>query len=436
MDPYHVEGEYRPVDHRGGSTASNSGESQGGDSVLSTHSPTPPPFSPWQGMRSPEGPASLNPPDNADSVSTEVRSPDVSMVVSGDVPEVFEPLPGDDEEEEPTTPTIARLARLQVDDEDEPGASTTHILVGAWLQGQDHHAFAPGHLQRCLWEAHRSSPASPTSTDDSDVGVDGRFWRDRPQAQVERAIAEANRAWDGYAGDVAPAPEGSEPESGLCSSQGDSDDEGEDVLYIHAREVGPDLAVPEEHVPAIAENPQDQTPPGTLARSNPPSTPRRCQTESPRTPTNAVRPRLELSSPALSPGLVPSQREAPPTPGRSIPHSVMDLFLRPSTQAPSQSGDEELDLQLFLTGGEQHEVLQALQEDPAEDPVRGDAHWIEAPADWRVDTPDHRLPPILVASIQAQDRRRVRYLRHFDGAKFRGSVTARGEVSVTLRPSQ
>uniref|UniRef100_A0A6P4E9N0 Proline-rich receptor-like protein kinase PERK10 n=1 Tax=Drosophila rhopaloa TaxID=1041015 RepID=A0A6P4E9N0_DRORH len=343
MDPYRVEGAYRPVDHREGSTASNSA-----DSVLSTRSPTPPPFSPWQGMRSPEGPADRTPPDNTDSVSTEVRSPDVSMVVSGDVPEppVPEPLPGDYEEEEPTTPTVARLARLQVDDGDEPG----HRPPTSWT---------PATMPL------GGPPEFPSEPD------------------VHRRLGRRSRRSDLEGPPASSAREESEPESGLCSSQGDSDDEGEDVLDIHAREVGPDLAAPEKHVPAIAENPQNQTPPGTPARSTPPSTPRRCQMESPRTPTNAVHPRLELSPPALSPGLGPSQREAPPTPGRSIPHAVMDLFLRPSAQAPSQSGDEELDLQLFLAGGEQHEVLQALQEDTAEDPVRGDAHWIEASADWR-----------------------------------------------------
>ncbi|KAI8034663.1 hypothetical protein M5D96_012559 [Drosophila gunungcola] len=94
-------------------------------------------------MGTPEGPAGRTPP-RTDSVSTLARSPDASIVVSGDVPEAFEPLTEDDEEEEPTTPKVARLAQLQVDDGDEPGTPTTHDLVGAWLQGQDHHSFAPG----------------------------------------------------------------------------------------------------------------------------------------------------------------------------------------------------------------------------------------------------------------------------------------------------
>ncbi|KAH8349216.1 hypothetical protein KR084_004229, partial [Drosophila pseudotakahashii] len=135
----------------------------------------------------------------------------------------------------------------------------------------------------------------------------------------------------------------------------------------------------------------------------------------------------------LSPGLGTSKREVPLTPGRSIPSAVLNQFLGTPAQAASQSGDEEPDLQLFLTGGEQHEVLQALQDDPAEDPVRSNPHWIEAPVDWRVDTPNRRLPPTLVASIQTQDRRSVRYLRLIDGVKFRVNVTARGEIKVTLR---
>ncbi|KAI8033302.1 hypothetical protein M5D96_013942, partial [Drosophila gunungcola] len=184
------------------SVTGSSGESQGHDSVLSTHSPTPPPFSPWRDMETPEGNAGRTPPSNTDSVSTLARSPDASIVVSAE----------DDEEEDPATLTVARLARLQVVDGDGPGTSTTHVLVGAWLQGQDHHSFAPGHLQQCRWEAQRNPPpASPTSTDDSDVGADDRFWRDRLRAPLERAIAEANQAWDNNAGDIAPAPEDSEP---------------------------------------------------------------------------------------------------------------------------------------------------------------------------------------------------------------------------------
>ncbi|KAI8036002.1 hypothetical protein M5D96_011218 [Drosophila gunungcola] len=50
------------------------------------------------------------PPGNTDYVSTLARSPDASIVVCGDVPEAFEPLAEDDKEEEPTTPTVARLA--------------------------------------------------------------------------------------------------------------------------------------------------------------------------------------------------------------------------------------------------------------------------------------------------------------------------------------
>ncbi|KAI8036395.1 hypothetical protein M5D96_010807, partial [Drosophila gunungcola] len=122
----------------------SSGKTQGHDLVLSTQSPTPPPFIPWRGMGTPEGHASHFPPGNTDSVSTLARSPDASIVVSAE----------DDEEEEPTTPTVVRLARLQVDDGDEPGTSTTHVLVGAWLQGQDRHSFA----QQCLWEAQRNPP--------------------------------------------------------------------------------------------------------------------------------------------------------------------------------------------------------------------------------------------------------------------------------------
>ncbi|XP_017115181.1 uncharacterized protein LOC108137786 [Drosophila elegans] len=125
---------------------------------------------------------------------------------------------------------------------------------------------------------------------------------------------------------------------------------------------------------------------------------------------------------------------SPTTPGLSIPSAVLDRFLGTPAPAAFQSGDESLDLQLCITGGEQLEVRQALQEDRAEDSARDTPDWIEAPEDWRVDTPDRRLPPALVASVQAQDRRRVRYLRKIDGAKFRINVTARGEVIVALRP--
>ncbi|KAI8035109.1 hypothetical protein M5D96_012111 [Drosophila gunungcola] len=61
-------------------------------------------------MGTPEGHACNTSPGNTDSVSTLARSPDASIVVSGDVPEAFEPLAEDDEEEEPNTPTVARLA--------------------------------------------------------------------------------------------------------------------------------------------------------------------------------------------------------------------------------------------------------------------------------------------------------------------------------------
>ncbi|KAI8034902.1 hypothetical protein M5D96_012320 [Drosophila gunungcola] len=161
--------------------------------------------------------------------------------------------------------------------ETSPGHRPPTVLVGARLQGQNHHSFAPGHLQQCPTEP----PASPTSTDDSD----------------------ANQAWDDYAGDIAPAPEDSEPESGLSSQYEDSEDEQDDVLDIHAEEgpVAPDLKVPEEHEPAVPEDPQGPTPSWTPARTTPQSTPKRGQAESPRTPIHTGRPPLELSPLSIHP---------------------------------------------------------------------------------------------------------------------------------------
>ncbi|KAI8035987.1 hypothetical protein M5D96_011203 [Drosophila gunungcola] len=156
---------------------------------------------PWEAWEHPKDTLVSTPPFNTDYMSTLARSPDASIVVCCDVPEAFEPQAEDDEEEEPTTLTVARLARQQVDDGDEPGTSTTHVLVGAWLHVQDRHSFAPGHLQQCLWEAQ----------------------------------PEANQTWEDFAGDIAPAPEDSEPESGLSSQHEDSDDERDDVLDIHTR---------------------------------------------------------------------------------------------------------------------------------------------------------------------------------------------------------
>ncbi|XP_070854981.1 uncharacterized protein [Drosophila suzukii] len=64
---------------------------------------------------------------------------------------------------------------------------------------------------------------------------------------------------------------------------------------------------------------------------------------------------------------------------------------------------------------------------------RMEAQWIVAPVGWRVDTHQRRLPTALVASIQEQDRRRVRYLRQIEGHRFRVTITAGREVIVSLR---
>ncbi|KAI8036576.1 hypothetical protein M5D96_010647 [Drosophila gunungcola] len=148
----------------------------------------------------------------------------------------------------------------------------------AWLDCRWTTETSPGHRPPTSWWAHgcrvRTTTLSPldtcsnasgrpsrtpppTSTDDSDVGADDRFWRDRPRAPLEHAIAEANQAWDDYAGDIAPVPENSEPESGLSSQYEDSEDKQDDVLDIYAEEgsVAPDLEVPEEHEPAVPEDP-------------------------------------------------------------------------------------------------------------------------------------------------------------------------------------
>jgi len=75
-----------------------------------------------------------------------------------------------------------------------------------------------------------------------------------------------------------------------------------------------------------------------------------------------------------------------------------------SLRWPGPDGVEELDLQLFLTGGEENEVLEDLRECPDANQVLNESQWVEAAADWRVDTHERRLPPALIASIQAQDR--------------------------------
>jgi len=94
---------------------------------------------------------------------------------------------------------------------------------------------------------------------------------------------------------------------------------------------------------------------------------------------------------------------------------------------------EEPDLQLFLSGEEDEEVLQALRECPDAAQVMEEAQWIVALIGWRVDTHQRQLPTALVASIEEQDRRRVRYLRQIEGHRFRVTITAGWEVIVSLR---
>jgi len=47
------------------------------------------------------------------------------------------------------------LARLQVFESGEPGTATVHRSVDAWIQSQERHAFAPGYLEQCRWDAER-----------------------------------------------------------------------------------------------------------------------------------------------------------------------------------------------------------------------------------------------------------------------------------------
>jgi len=59
---------------------------------------------------------------------------------------------------------------------------------------------------------------------------------------------------------------------------------------------------------------------------------------------------------------------------------------------PHRGTSEEPDLQLFLSGEEEEEVLQALRECPDAGQVMEEAQWTVAPVGWRVDTHQRRLP--------------------------------------------
>jgi len=104
---------------------------------------------------------------------------------------VFEPRT---EDEEPTTHTVARLARLQVAD----GArDLDHPSLGLRLVAK------PGlkHVRTRTSGAMplggpAASPREHDFLDDSSVGDDGRFWADRPRVPLERALTEANRSWE------------------------------------------------------------------------------------------------------------------------------------------------------------------------------------------------------------------------------------------------
>jgi len=166
--PYFVAGVYQPVDHRDSDTDTNDGAPPSRDSVLSDRSPTPPRFSPILSLQSREA-------CNGDSISTVPWSPDASIAVSGEPPPAFAVGASGDEDDDPTAPTVARLARLQVFESGEPGTATVHRSVDAWIQSQEHHAFPPGYLEQCRREAERCPSGSPMSSDDSAVAMDGRF---------------------------------------------------------------------------------------------------------------------------------------------------------------------------------------------------------------------------------------------------------------------
>ncbi|XP_070854965.1 histone-lysine N-methyltransferase SETD1B-like [Drosophila suzukii] len=459
--PYFVAGVYQPVDHRDSDTDTNDGGPPSRDSVLSDRSPTPPRFSPILSLQSREA-------RNGDSISTVPWSPDASIAVSGEPPAAFAVGASGDEDDDPTAPTVARLARLQIFESGEPGTATVHRSVDAWIQSQEHHAFAPGYLEQCRWEAERCPSGSPMSSDDSSVAMDGRFGAGQLRAPQQPVIDEANRAWEDYGGYVNPEPgeadagrrlssghgsdEANEEEDEANEEEDDEANEEEDEANeeeddANEEDAGPAAGqdpgvggnAPQDFVdpppPALPEaspgSPPERPPrasPRTPRQTSPPGggshytsplprTPGRRQS-SPRTPEGMFRPHSQRSPHPISPGLGTSARAVPQTPGRTI--------------APSELGWEP-DLKLFLSREEEDEVLQALRECPDAGQVMEEAQWIVAPVGWKVDTHQRRLPTALVASIQEQDRRRVRYLRQIEGHRFRVTITAGREVIVSLR---
>ncbi|XP_037728024.1 proteoglycan 4-like, partial [Drosophila subpulchrella] len=108
-------------------------------------------------------------------------------------------------------------------------------------------------------------------------------------------------------------------------------------------------------------------PPPAIPEASPGSPPERPPRASPRTPRRTSPPGAP-HEPRKGCCDRTSARAVPQTPGRTI--------------APSEMGWEP-DLQLFLSGEEEDEVLQALRECPDAGQVMEEAQWIVAPVGWR-----------------------------------------------------
>nr|XP_036677638.1 basic salivary proline-rich protein 1-like [Drosophila suzukii] len=215
------------------------------------------------------------------------------------------------------------------------------------------------------------------SSDDSSVAMYGRFGAGQLRAPQQPVIDEANRAWEDYGGYVNPEPGeadvGSRPSSGHGSDEANEEEDDaneEDAGPAAGQDPGVGGNAPQVFVdpppPAIPEaspgSPPERPPrasPRTPRRTSPPGggshntsplpqTPGRLQI-SPRTPEGMLRPHSQRSPHPISPGLGTSAPAVPQIPGRTI--------------APSEMGWEP-DLQLFLSGEEEDEVLQALWECP------------------------------------------------------------------------
>ncbi|XP_070134385.1 uncharacterized protein [Drosophila bipectinata] len=177
-----------------------------------------------------------------------------------------------DGEESPTKVTTARSSRVPV-----PGSCQ---LVSAWLDTQDRHSFAPGHLEQCREEARvvaptiysyydesdeyvsspeqdreevrAETPSLSASSEESDGVINWQFHEARPEEQRRAAVAAANERW--IAGLDPMDYQSTSEESGV------EDMELEEEAYGEEEESGDDEA---ENPHAGVESGDESTPPSS-----------------------------------------------------------------------------------------------------------------------------------------------------------------------------